>query len=359
MGESEMPRIGSVYYVPEGTKRTPHSGGFSCERSAMYRLGSRGVWVLGLWMSVTGCDDGTSSGEDTDPQSGGTTSGDGTPPSTTSTAPSTSSTSSATSGSDGGTSSGGSTSDSSTSEGVAESSSSGEPVVCEPPQSLSVLFIGNSFTFTHDLPGMVSGLGEDASLPIETDSLTEPGQRLSYHVQNEATRPMIQSRSWDYVVIQGHSLETLNQLDAFLADGQTLVEWIEDAGAEPLLYETWARSPLHDIYTDPGFGYADPDEMQDAIRDGYQMLSNLTGARVVPAGDAWQALWSTKAVDTHYPWGGDEYHPSVVGTYLNASVFFVAMTGVSLDTVTGEQPVGEKAAAALHDFAEQVAPPCR
>lgn len=251
--------------------------------------------------------------------------------------------------------------ESSSSEGGDESSSSstGEPVVCEPPASLSVLFIGNSFTYTHDLPGMVSGLGEDASLPIETDSITQGGQRLSYHVMNEATLPLIQSQPWDYVVIQGHSLETLDDLEGFLENGETLVEWIEDAGAEPLLYETWARSPLHDIWGDPGFDYATPDEMQDAVSAGYQQLSDLTGARIVPAGQAWQVLWSSADVETVYPWGGDEYHPSVAGTYLNASVFFLALTGVSLDTVQGEQPLAPEAVDILQAVAEQVVPPCR
>ncbi|MGH1342690.1 MAG: DUF4886 domain-containing protein [Nannocystales bacterium] len=240
-----------------------------------------------------------------------------------------------------------------------ESSSSGPAVVCDPPESLAVLFLGNSFTFSNDLPGMVSGLGEDAGIPIETDSLTQGGQPLSFHVQNEATLPILESQAWDYVVIQGHSLETLTDLDGFLQNGETLVGWIEEAGAEPLLYETWARSWVHDIWDDPNFGYTNPDEMQNAVSDGYRMLSDLTGARVVPAGQAWQTLWSSPDGEMYYPWGGDEYHPSVVGTYLNASVFFVALTGVSLDAVEGVQPVNEDASQVLHDIAEQVEPPCR
>ncbi len=237
------------------------------------------------------------------------------------------------------------------------SDSTGAPVVCDPPESLGVLFIGNSFTFTHDLPGMVADLGTSAALPIVTDSITQGGQRLSYHVQNEATLPLIQSQPWDYVVIQGHSLETLDDLEGFLSNGETLVGWIEDAGAQPLLYETWARSPAHNLYDDPNFDYATPDQMQAGIHDGYQMLSDLTGARVVPAGTAWQLLWSSNAVETVYPWGGDEYHPSVAGTYLNASVFFVAMTGLSMETVEGPQPVEPDAAEVLHAIAEQAVPP--
>lgn len=246
-----------------------------------------------------------------------------------------------------------------TESGSRGSATTGEPVVCDPPTSLSVLFVGNSFTFTHDLPSMVTGLGRSAGLPITTDSITQGGQRLSYHVQNEDTLPLIESQTWDYVVLQGHSLETIDDLEGFLQNGQTLVDWIESAGAKPLLYETWARSPIHTIYNEPGFPYSTPDEMQEAVSAGYEELSALTGGRVVPAGQAWQALWSSDSIGVVYPWGPDEYHPSIAGTYLNASVFFLAMTGLSLDALEGEQPVDEETVAIVHAFAQQVVPPCR
>lgn len=253
---------------------------------------------------------------------------------------------------------------STTVDATADSGTTDDAEVCEPPESLEVLFIGNSFTFTYDLPGMVSALGDRAGLPITTMGQTVAGMNFAFHVGNPATQEAIDASDWDYIVIQGHSLETINDLEGFLTNGQTLVAWIEAAGAQPLLYETWARAPGHPLYDDPGFPPDDPDQMQAAIEEGYAMLSELTGAPVVPAGDAWQALWTSSHIDAIDPWGPDDYHPSPAGTYLNASVFFVAMTEVSLDTLdaldprAGDPPIDAAQAEILHGIAHSVVTPC-
>lgn len=242
-----------------------------------------------------------------------------------------------------------------------DSSTTAGAEVCDPPESLEVLFIGNSFTFTHDLPGMVATLGDQAGVPITTMGQTVAGMNFAFHVGNPATQEAIDASTWDYIVIQGHSLETINDLESFLTNGQTLVAWIEEAGAQPLLYETWARAPGHSLYNDPGFPPDDPDEMQAAIEEGYAMLSELTGAPVVPAGDAWQVLWMSEHIDAIDPWGPDDYHPSPAGTYLNASVFFVALTELSLETLdlrAGDPPIDSAQADILHDIAHSVVTPC-
>ena len=243
-------------------------------------------------------------------------------------------------------------------DGGSEDSSGTAAAECEAPAGLEVLFIGNSYTHTHDMPGVVSALGDRAGLSLDTTRLTTGGMDLQFHVENPDTLEAINDKSWDYVVIQGHSLDTIDQLDSFLTHGQTLVQWVEAAGAQPLLYETWARAPAHPLYAADFFGPDNPDEMQAVIREGYEMLSDLTGADIVPVGDAWQALWASEHIDSIFPWGGDDHHPSEEGAYLTASVFFVSLTGVSLDAVTGDAPIDNDDADVLHQVAESIVSPC-
>lgn len=241
---------------------------------------------------------------------------------------------------------------------TAADETTGEPV-CDPPSSLDVLFIGNSFTFTHDLPLRLEELGTLAEIGISTTALTTGGQNLGFHVDNPETAALIADGPWDYVVIQGHSLGTIGNLKSFLNNGVILVDWIEDADAEPLLYETWARAPGHPLYDNDPLAGGDPDGMQTIIRDGYDMLSSLSGAAVVPAGSTWQSVWTDNPEIEL--WGPDDYHPSFVGTYLNACVFFASMTGLSVADNAGSPPDGVDGELAdlLQAFADaQVQPAC-
>ncbi|MCA9696444.1 MAG: hypothetical protein KC431_02880, partial [Myxococcales bacterium] len=81
------------------------------------------------------------------------------------------------SGSESSESSGDSSESESESGSESESSSESESDTGEasPPR---VLFIGNSYTFFNDLPGLVAALGAASLTPITSDSLTMAGARV-------------------------------------------------------------------------------------------------------------------------------------------------------------------------------------
>jgi len=207
---------------------------------------------------------------------------------------------------------------------------------------LDVLFIGNSYTETFDLPGMVTMLGDNAEVVIHTESLTQRNVDLAYHLAQPITAEIIAGHAWDVVVLQGHSLGTIDDLDGFIEAGASLVDLVRQSGAEPLLYETWARKEGHELYaTNPNTG-GSPSAMQQIIREGYRQLSELTGAPVARVGDAWeQTIADHSAIELFAP---DFHHPSLNGVYLSANVFFAVLTdmtplghvGRSLDGIEDE-----------------------
>jgi hypothetical protein len=71
---------------------------------------------------------------------------------------------------------------------------------------LQVLFIGNSYTFVNDLPGLLSGLAKAArGRGIETGQWTPGGCTFQQHVRNGKAVEMIRKRKWDFVVLQEQS----------------------------------------------------------------------------------------------------------------------------------------------------------
>src|SRR5437870_3915236 len=70
---------------------------------------------------------------------------------------------------------------------------------------ISVLFIGNSYTFFNNLPRLVSALSMNEDRPLRTESVTQGGYTLEHHWQDGKALAAIQQGGWDYVVLQEHS----------------------------------------------------------------------------------------------------------------------------------------------------------
>lgn len=183
------------------------------------------------------------------------------------------------------------------------------------PTPLRVLFVGNSYTFSHDLPRVLEQIA--SSTPggpsIKTVMVAEPGWTLQQHWEDRRALAEIRGRSYDYVVLQGHSLSTVEARDRLVEYGRRFDSAIDEAGAQTVLFQTWARR--------------EHPEMLEAVRDGYGTLAEPTNAVVVPVGEAWAESWQAHP-DIHL-WHADGSHPSPAGTYLAAATFYSVLTGRS------------------------------
>jgi len=177
-----------------------------------------------------------------------------------------------------------------------------------------VLFVGNSYTYFWNLPQAVELMAESRGIPLYTRQSTAGGSNWGQHWTGKKglqTVPLIQQTGWTHVVIQNHSRSTIDSIDAFMEYGIKLCSLIRAEGAEPMLYQTWARrfNPL----------------MQDTISAAYARIGQKTNSDVVPVGQAWKMARQLRPDLDLYD--QDQSHPSPAGTYLAACVFFSALTG--------------------------------
>lgn len=230
---------------------------------------------------------------------------------------------------DRGSSSGASTSGSSTLEPTSESSDSttsidsssgAETSTVDPPR---VLFIGNSYTFVNDLPGMFESMTAADDAPHVVSSLATAGATVADHVVDPQLASVL-AEGWDVVVVQGQSVEPIIAYDAFEQGVLDLATSIDDAspGAELVLFETWARA---DGSPDLAVIGMSAEEMQQALTDGYANAALAVGAIVVPVGRSW-ANAATDAPEIEL-YADDGSHPSVAGSFLATCGFFGTLTG--------------------------------
>jgi hypothetical protein len=183
-----------------------------------------------------------------------------------------------------------------------------------PPRTVRVLFIGNSYTYGNDLPGLIAQLLPARGITLAHESVTPGGATLEKQWAGGKALEAIRKGKWDFVVLQEQSARPVRDREAMFKAARLLHEEIAKSGAKTLLYETWAAK-------------ASPDE-QPKLTDAYETLGRELGATVVPAGEAWKKALAER-LELH---GTDGRHPNRRGSYLAACLFARALSG--------ESPVG-------------------
>ena len=109
------------------------------------------------------------------------------------------------------------------------------------PTALNVLFIGNSYTYVNDLPGMLAQIAATAGTPpaITTDEVVQGSATLQNQWDNGIAQTRIGEKAWTHVVLQGQSMEAAYPYDEnFATMALQFGKLIIAAGARPTLFVT-------------------------------------------------------------------------------------------------------------------------
>lgn len=241
---------------------------------------------------------------------------------------------------------------------------------------ISILFVGNSFTYgdaaggpnivrpygantVTDLnnqgiggvPALFKAFTVEKGLSYNVSLETNPGVGLDWHYNNKLSTIV---RPWDQVVLQSFSTldaskpgnpASLIQYSGLLAN----LLYGQNPNVDIHLDATWSRADQTYLPTGAWFGqsiYA----MGESVRAGYNaaQAANPHIDDVIQVGTAWGRAWQTGFADTNpYDgitpgqvnlWAPDSYHASVFGYYLEALMFFGDITktdplGIGYDQV--------------------------
>lgn len=191
--------------------------------------------------------------------------------------------------------------------------------------SLSVLFVGNSYTYVNDLPSKFNLLVQSKGDKLTVDSKTNGGYTFANHAADPLTYSKIHLKPWDYVVLQGQSQEP--SFSTSQVNQQTLPSAVRLADSvytsnfcsQVSYFMTWGRQN-----GDPQWDSINTfEKMNTRLRAAYLRFVDSTESSTVPVGGAWGY------VREHYPsinlYSSDGSHPSVAGTYLTACSFYAGL----------------------------------
>ena len=173
------------------------------------------------------------------------------------------------------------------------------------PGSTRVLFIGNSLTYTTDIPERVAKVADATGRKAVIETVAIASFSLEDHWTDGRALAAIR-KGWDVVVLQQGTSADADGREQLIEYAKRFAKPIREAGAKPALYMVW---PLKER----------PKEFAAAIAS-YRAAAKAIDAILIPAGEAWLRALSKEPRLRLY---SDSIHPSSYGSDLCVlSIYF-------------------------------------
>ena len=178
--------------------------------------------------------------------------------------------------------------------------------VSDPDSVKTILFVGNSLTYTNNLPGLVTLLGKEKGLTVKTEMIAYPNYGLEDHWNDGSLQTLLAEKHFDFVVVQ-QGPSSQNEGRIMLLDYGTRIKALcETHNAKLAFFMVWpAFSNLHTF---------------DALIKNYTDAAAATNSLLCPVGEVWKKHF-LEASDYSY-YGPDLFHPSPQGSGIAAQIIY-------------------------------------
>lgn len=185
-------------------------------------------------------------------------------------------------------------------------------------KSISILFIGNSFSYYHSLPKLVAHFAQaSGSGNLIVDGVFQGGATLKMLWYDGKALKKLRSKTWDYVVLQErgrlggiikHGIAHVGKPRMFVAYAARFNKEIKKIGATTILY------------CPPSFlGVSLPGDAKK-LHAAYAMLAQKLHAVMISSVAAFTLALKKRPDFGLYE--HDRHHPNPLGTYLIATLFY-------------------------------------
>lgn len=217
------------------------------------------------------------------------------------------------------------------------------PSSCQQRQPKEVLFIGNSLTYYHDMPAMLQEMLRETHSTITIHQSTEPGVSLYNHLTSEKTINKLNSQSWAFVVLQEGTVRTLIPEVMRYQLKPTVIKLdsiIKIKGGRTILYQSYPISTYPQRYCYPSIiisntlqegdycsvEFLNSDQEFTVIQNSFNDLIHSINGSIAPVGSCFESC-KKKFPELMLFESAEDTHPSKLGSYMIACVFFRVLTG--------------------------------
>lgn len=171
-------------------------------------------------------------------------------------------------------------------------------------QTTRILFVGNSLTYTNNLPELVEKEAKSRGLKVQTTMLAFPNYAIIDHWNDGEVQKLIRSEKFDFVVVQQGPSSQEEGSRMLLEDGARLGLLCENHGSKLAYFMVWPSRSYYYTF--------------DGVIKNHKTAAKENDALLCPVGEAWKVYFDENNDFSLY--GRDGFHPSPKGSRLAASV---------------------------------------
>jgi len=175
--------------------------------------------------------------------------------------------------------------------------------------TVRILFVGNSLTYTNNLPQLVKEVGAKNNIRIQTEMLAYANYALEDHWNDGELQGLINTGKYDYVVVQQGPSSQADGKAMLLDYGERIKLLCDKQNAKLAFYMVWpARANYHTF---------------DGVIANYSAAAQQTNSILCPVGQVWKAYFDSTQNFSYY--GADGFHPSFAGSQRAAEIIFASL----------------------------------
>lgn len=169
-----------------------------------------------------------------------------------------------------------------------------------------LLFVGNSLTYTNNLPNLVSVLAAENGRNVSVETLAFPNYALEDHWNDGKIQTMIASGKYNYVIVQqGPSSQNEGRL-MLLDYGVKLSQKCSQYKIQLVFYMVWPSVTNYNSF--------------DSVIQNYADAAKQANAILCPVGKKWKEYIDETKDYSYY--GPDGFHPSLRGSEVAAEIIY-------------------------------------
>ena len=169
-------------------------------------------------------------------------------------------------------------------------------------KEIAILFIGNSLTYTNNLPKLVKKEAKKNGVKVNTNMVAFPNYAIMDHWIDGKIQNLITSKKYDYVIIQQGPSSQPEGRKILIEYGTKLYELCKKNNTKLSYFMVWPSLKYYHTF--------------DGVIKTYTDAATINNAILIPVGKIWKDYFDKSNNFQYY--GPDGFHPSMKGSKIAA-----------------------------------------
>ena len=168
----------------------------------------------------------------------------------------------------------------------------------------SLLFVGNSLTYSNNLPKLVEKNARARGIIVKTKMLAYANYAIVDHWADGEVQELVKTKEYDFVIIQQGPSSQQNGYDMLVNSGRLYSDLCKANDAKLAYFMVWPSRAYYHTF--------------DGVIANYTAGAKANDAILSPVGRVWKDHFDNTGDFSYY--GPDQFHPSLKGSLVAAEV---------------------------------------